>query len=586
MCGIFAYTGPDATAGAIVLEGLKSLEYRGYDSWGVAIRTADGTISVIKHTGKIGSAKLPHIVSHTALGHTRWATHGGVTQANAHPHLSSDGKIVLVHNGIVENYQTLKRELQELGYAFRSETDSEVIAHLIAETRKSVSDPVACVRTAFERLIGMNGVVCYFADDDTFVAVKNGSPLVFARAGKARLLASDPAALAPHSREVLFLEDGDCIAISPDGDTYYGADGMKKQMVFQLLDFDPEDAQLNGFPHFMLKEIHEQPELIRRITEAQEEAVKKAAVMIRESYGTYLVGCGTASYAALAGTYLFSKIAGRHVNFSIASEFAYLTQFIRERSLVVPLSQSGETIDVIDGVRDAKMRKARIMTITNVQGSSLFRMADYALLLGAGPEKAVCSTKAFTAKVALLLLIAHELAGNRERGQETLKQAAAAVADVLDRKDELRALAERMHHRDHLFVLGRGVSYPVALESALKIKEVSYIHAEGFAAGELKHGVIALIEQGTPVLIYNPDDETYHDTLSAAHEVKARGAYVIGVSSRNSDVYDAYFHIDDCADATIIPNVVVAQFLGYYLAVLKGFDPDKPRNLAKSVTVK
>lgn len=587
MCGIFAYSGSARDAGALVLDGLKSLEYRGYDSWGVAVKEEDGSVTIVKEVGKIGSAALPAMSSHIALGHTRWATHGGVTQANAHPHLSEDGSVVLVHNGIVENFRALKAELEEKGVMFRSETDSEVIAHLIAQTKKHVPDPASCVRAVFERLDGMNGVIVFFPAEETFVGVKNGSPLVFARdEGGSSYIASDPAALSPFSREVLFLEDGDMIVVAPSGVSYFGPDGGRKPMLFTILDYDPQQATLNGFPHYMLKEIYDQPELFRAMTHEHPRVIRHAADMIRRSYGTYFVGCGTASYAALAGTYLFSKIANRHVNFSVASEFTYLTRFLKEQSLVVPLSQSGETIDVIDGVREAKKAGATIMTITNVQGSTLYRMADYALLLRAGPEKAVCSTKAFTAKVSILYQLAHELAGTLEEGRGLLEKAAAAVDSVLARREDINAIARMIQNQDHLFVLGRGISYPIALESALKIKEVSYIHAEGFAAGELKHGVIALIEQGTPVLIYNPDDETYHDTLSAAHEVKARGAYVIGISSRSSDVYDEFFQIDDCRDATIIPSVVVAQLLGYQLAVLKGYDPDKPRNLAKSVTVK
>ena len=336
----------------------------------------------------------------------------------------------------------------------------------------------------------------------------------------------------------------------------------------------------------MLKEISEQPKILRNIRETQNTEIRKAADEISSSYGTYLIGCGTASYACLAGTYLFSKIAHRHVNFAIGSEFSYLLDFLKENSLIFALSQSGETIDIISSVKKAQEKKAKLLSMTNSLGSSLYRMSDYNLLLHAGPEKAVASTKAYTAKISFLYLIAHQIAGTFGNGKIQLLKAVDEITQIIQNKSSIKSLAAKMKDHKSIFILGRGVSYAAALESALKIKEVSYIHAEGFAAGELKHGVIALIEKGTPVVIFNPEDETYEDTLSAAHEVSARGAHVIGVSSKKDKVYDTFIEVKNCGDATIIPNVVIAQLLGYFLALEKGLDPDKPRNLAKSVTVK
>ena len=336
----------------------------------------------------------------------------------------------------------------------------------------------------------------------------------------------------------------------------------------------------------MIKEIYEQPMILRHLAVNREHDIDALAEAIRKAYGTFFVGCGTASFACLAGTYLFSKIAKRHVNSCVASEFAYLEDFIKDTSLVVALSQSGETIEVISSVRDAKKKGAKIMAITNVAESTLYRLADLKMTLNAGPEKAVASTKAYTAKIAILYLLAYTLAGKQKAGIDHLTQAADEVVKLCTNAGRVKELADSIKDKEHIFIMGRGVSYPAALESALKIKEVSYIHAEGFAGGELKHGVIALIEKGTPVILYNPEDETYEDTLSSAHEVKARGAHIIGISSKPHEIYDEYIEVGNCNDATIIPHVVVAQLLGYYLAIGRGKDPDKPRNLAKSVTVK
>lgn len=336
----------------------------------------------------------------------------------------------------------------------------------------------------------------------------------------------------------------------------------------------------------MIKEIHEQPKVLQNIIDTQIETLTQAAEMMKDAYGTYLIGCGTAYYACLAGTYLFSKIAKKHMNASAASEFTYLEDFLTDKSLIMPLSQSGETIDIISSLKKAQEKKAKVLALTNTIGSTLYRTADKSILLNAGPEKAVCSTKAYIAKVAILYLLAHIANGTTEQGKTHIQQSIASIEAVLKHEEYIQQLAEKIKDQAHMFILGRGVSYTAALEAALKVKEVSYIHAEGFAAGELKHGVIALIEKGTPVIVFNPTDETYEDTLSAAYEVKARGAHIIGISSKYNAIYDDFIEVENCSDATIITHVVVAQLLGYYLALAKGFDPDKPRNLAKSVTVK
>lgn len=586
MCGIFGYIGTNQHAGSMILDGLKTLEYRGYDSWGVAAKKDDGSLFIEKHVGKIGDASLPSFKTHIGIGHTRWATHGGVTDKNAHPHTDCTKKIVIVHNGIVENFETLKADLKKKKHTFVSETDSEVIAHLIEEMYKTEPNKVKVMQKLRSKITGLNAVIAFFPEDESIYIIKNGSPIVVGEGDNGYFIASDTSAIIAHTKRISFLEDDEMLELANGGIKLFDRNAKVQKVSFTSLEYSAKSAEKGTFKHFMLKEISEQPQILRNIVETQKTEIKKAADKIKNAYGTYLIGCGTASYACLAGTYLFSKIAHRHINFAIGSEFSYLHDFLKENSLVFALSQSGETIDIISSVKKAKEKKAQLLSLTNSQGSSLYRMSDHNLLLHAGPEKAVASTKAYTAKISFLYLIAHELDGSFDMGKTNMKKAIDEISTLIENKSTIKSLAAKIKNNKSVFILGRGVSYAAALESALKIKEVSYIHAEGFAAGELKHGVIALIEKGTPVILFNPEDETYEDTLSAAHEVSARGAHVIGVSSKNDKVYDTFIEVKNCGDATIIPNVVIAQLLGYFLALEKGLDPDKPRNLAKSVTVK
>jgi len=586
MCGIFGYIGPNENAASMILDGLKMLEYRGYDSWGVAIKKEDGSLFIEKHTGKIGDATLPAFKTHVGIGHTRWATHGGVTKKNAHPHTDCDQKIAIVHNGIVENFESLKSDLKKKNHIFKSETDSEVIAHLIAEIYQTEPNRVKVMQQLRSQIHGMNAIIAFFPEDESFYIVKNGSPIVVGKGDNEYFIASDASAIIPYTKHVYFLADNEMLALSKDGIKLFDKRALEQTITFTTVEYSAKAAEKGSYDHFMIKEISEQPKVLQAIIDTQKAEIKKAADAIRKAYGTYLIGCGTASYACLAGTYLFSKIAHRHINFAIGSEFSYLLNFLKENSLVFALSQSGETIDIISSVKKAKEKHTQLLSLTNAQGSSLYRMSDHNLLLHAGPEKAVASTKAYTAQISFLYLIAHQLAQTFDVGKKNMQKTINEIQTIIENKNTIEALASKMKDYKSVFILGRGVSYAAALESALKIKEVSYIHAEGFAAGELKHGVIALIEKGTPVILFNPEDETYEDTLSAAHEVSARGAQVIGVSSKNATVYDTYIEVKQCGDATIIPNVVIAQLLGYYLALAKGLDPDKPRNLAKSVTVK
>ncbi|MBI5151391.1 MAG: glutamine--fructose-6-phosphate transaminase (isomerizing) [Candidatus Pacebacteria bacterium] len=588
MCGVFGYIGHRSNAALLVFEGLKRLEYRGYDSWGVVV-VGRGKIYVKKKTGKIGGATVDELPPGSlAIGHTRWATHGGVTEKNAHPHLDCTHTIAVIHNGIVENYESIQAELVHAGHRFVSETDTEIIAHLLEFYAHNMSFIEAFVKT-FQRLEGLNAIVAIHHKERVLVAAKKGSPLVIGFGKKENFIASDPSALLPHTKEVYFLEDGQ-MAVLRDASVSVMESASQKVVKFstQILDWDVSQTHKGEFHHFMLKEIYEQPQVVLGIAGSGGEEVKRIVSLIRKTKDLYFVGCGSASYACLAGAYLFSKIAQRRAHAIAGSEFLYHLDFINTKSVVVALSQSGETIDTLESVSYAKRKGAKIVALVNVLGSSLYRVADAKILIGAGPEKAVASTKAFIGKIAHLILLAYALDKRVKEGQELLRKSAEVIREVLAEKnsDRIKKLAHRICGVNHIFILGRGLSYSASLECAMKIKEISYIHAEGLAAGELKHGTLALVEKGTPCIVLLPNDETYAATLAGAMEIKARGGYIIGISPKKEGVFDEYLPIADVGDASMIPMVVTGQLLAYYLALERGLDPDMPRNLAKSVTVR
>lgn len=611
MCGIFAYKGNRSDTPQIIFEGLKTLEYRGYDSWGIAIKKGN-SLTVEKKTGKlpkkIYNKQFANLTSEVGIGHTRWATHGGVTIPNAHPHLDCTKQIAVIHNGIVENFQELKAVLVKKGHKFVSGTDTEVIAHLIEDELKkkqkvqfpnikTLSAPAnkntfqEAMRATFNQLRGLNAIVALNTSTDEIVAVKNGSPLLVGIKENEYFLASDAIGIIKHTKNVIFLEDNQMVVLG-------GAVGLKLFSLpsgkvikpnIQKLTWDFTDTEKGKYKHFFLKEIHEQPFVIEQIALTYSEQTTHLARLIDKAYGTFMVGCGTASYAALAGTYLFSNIAKKHVNFAIGSEFNYLEDYLTPKTLLIPLSQSGETIDVIEPVQKAKNRGTQIAALVNVLGSTLYRLADHKILLGAGQEKAVVATKSFMSMVAILMLTAYTLVGKEQAAKKLLLDASLAMTELL--KDsyvkKIKKLAKEVKNKEHIYVLGRGLSYATAMEATLKIKEASYVHAEGFAGGELKHGVMALIEKGTPCIIFAPLDETYDEVISNVQEVKARGGFIIGIGPTDNPVFDRFLPTADTKEATLLSQIVVAQLFAYYLALARGIkDPDKPRNLAKSVTVK
>ncbi len=597
MCGIFGYVGTREEAPQLVLAGLKKLEYRGYDSWGIASRLngqVPPRIVLEKHVGKIGLAETVLEGSRLALGHTRWATHGGVTEANAHPHLDCRQRLAVIHNGIVENHEELRRELLARHHTFSSETDTEVVAHLMEETLAAVPEGdtqlVEALMAVFRRLEGLSALGVLDSGTQSIAVAKNGSPLVLGWGSDGNYLASDPSALLEHTRRLTFLDDGQAALIAADGVRVYDAGSGEQLAETRIWDIEWQEelADLEGHPHYMEKEIHEQPRVLRKIASERVDEARRLAEMISAASDVHFVGCGTAANAAKTGEYLLSRIAARQVSMAVGSEFGYLEDFVGGNSLVVGLSQSGETIDLLESMKAAKTRGASLAALVNVEGSSLYRLVDFPVLLGAGAERCVLATKSFTAKLGVLLLAAYALQGDVEKGRRVLERAADEIqAFLTDGRAELvRQVAEQIYQAQHLYVIGRGPSYPLALEAALKIKEVSYIHAEGFAAGELKHGVIALVEERTPCLVLAPNDETFRAIVSGAQEIKARGGLIIGVSPRESDVWDVHIPVADVGEGASIVNAIPPQVLAYHLALLRGLDPDKPRNLAKSVTVK
>lgn len=585
MCGIFGVIAKKDTAPQTVLNGLKKLEYRGYDSWGIAVKK-NKKLVVERHVGKIGQAQTKLPASTIGLGHTRWATHGGVTVGNAHPHLDCQSQLCLVHNGIVENFRPIKEKLIKT-HQFKSETDTEVALHLIEEKTKTLS-PLKAVQSAFKQVHGMNAFIVLNANTQELIAVKNGSPLTIGLGKNANYISSDIWALLDHTNQVIFLEDNQLAQISQASVKVFDLNtGKAIKPKITTLDWQAEQSRLGKFHHYMEKEIFDQPKILDNLARLDKSVIASAAKAIKDSSRAYLLGCGTAYYAALFGEYIFD-MTGYDVESIVGSEFAKNKNLLSPDSVFLMLSQSGETIDIVDAVNLAKSKAMKIIGITNVLGSTLYRKSDTKILLGAGQEVAVASTKAFTAKLAVLIQMAYWLKNDLATGQKLITQAAKATKDICSgqTRKKIKHLAKQIKDEDHMFVVGRLLSYPIALETALKIKEVSYIHAEGYAGGELKHGPIALIDQATPCLVIAPNDTTYTDSISSAHEMKARGGFIIGVSPKPNPVFDVHLKVPDLKQATAIPNTVIAQLLAYDLAIARGLNPDKPRNLAKSVTVK
>ena len=611
MCGIVGYLGPEE-AGPILLEGLRRLEYRGYDSAGISVLNGNGLVT-LKRPGKIGelaATLAEHMPKGTCgIAHTRWATHGAPNEVNAHPHLSGADDIALVHNGIIENAGPLRKRLQGLGYQFRSETDTEVVVHLVdhafKQGAKTLEDAVA---TALLQVDGAYGIaVISSRDPDKIVVARNGSPLLLGIGHDGQyLVGSDVAAVLAHTREVVYLDDGDYAVLDRDGyRTYHLGRGAVSRDVHSVT-WDLDAIEKGGFEHFMLKEIFEQPSSLRdvmrgRLLEEEGNAKLGGVTLpdrdLQDIQRIVITACGTSWHAALIGEYMLEELARIPVEVQYASEFRYKNPVIEDGTLLLAISQSGETADTLAALREAKQRGVRTMGIVNVVGSSIARETDFGMYLHAGPEIGVASTKAFTSQIVALALFTLYLARRRHmsvvQGREivhALRQLPEQVEHILELNDVFRALAEEYKSAKNFLYMGRGYEFPVALEGALKLKEVSYIHAEGYPAAEMKHGPIALIDREMPVVVLAPSDSVFGKVVSNSEEVKPRDGKVIAVASEGAgELIGKVDHLIQVPQTLpfLLPvlTTVPLQLLAYHIAVLRGCDVDMPRNLAKSVTV-
>jgi glucosamine--fructose-6-phosphate aminotransferase (isomerizing) len=591
MCGVFGYIGSNKEKlSDFLLEGLFKLEYRGYDSSGVAVSTKRG-FKIIKEVGELknlGDAIKDVVLEGSmGIGHTRWATHGKVSKRNSHPQTGCRRDLIVVHNGIIENFQELKNKLEKKGHKFTSDTDTEVAVHLVEQRIEKGETFKTAVRNTFRELDGLNAIVV-LSKEGEMAAFRNGSPLVVGKTDNGYLVSSDIPALSKYTDKVLLLEDNQGVILQEDSLELMDTEGKSVKPKFKTISMDEVKADKGGYKHYLLKEIFEQPEVIRRVADNNKDDIRAATKMIKGAWGTYFTACGTAAHAGLTATYLFSEIAKRHVNFAYGSEFPFIEDFMEKRSLLIAASQSGETMDTLEAVKSAKKHNSKVLALVNVPGSSLTRLADNTIYLKAGPERAVLSTKSYIAKLSMFLLFACEMAGEYKKGKKILIETSNELRKTLSKRytTEVKRLSKKLIKHEHIYIIGRGVNYPAALEGALKIKEASYVHAEGFAAGELKHGVIALIEKGTPCIAIVANDRAKDATISNAAELKARGGYVIGVACEDNQVFDEWLKVPDVKWASPILNIVPFQLLAYYMTVFRGYNPDKPRNLAKSVTVK
>ena len=589
MCGIIGYIGK-RKAIPIILESLKRLEYRGYDSFGIAALD-NSKIVVKKDVGRIEQVapklSITKLKAKVAIGHSRWATHGKVTKENAHPHLSNNGKIAVVHNGIIENYQKLKSFLISKGFKFYSETDTEVIPNLIEWHMRSGSNFIDAIKKTIAQLEGSYALVILNAGQRKLVAIRKESPLVLGVGKDEWLIASDIPAFLPYTKRVIYLHEKDAAIITDKLEILNLETGLPVKRLIDSIEWSAEQAKKGNFEHFMLKEITEQAEVINRAIIQDKRIIDAIADAIKEARGIYFVACGTAYHACLAASYKFSHIAKKHVNVALGSEFPNYKDFLIPQSLVIAVSQSGETADVLGAIRSAKEKGAKVISIVNVMGSSLARESDQALLQHAGPEICVLSTKSYTSQLAILTLLAYAVADKFEEGRAKLRDLIKYIYYLTSAsmRGHVKKLAEKLRYAQHIYTIGRGLQYPTALEAALKIKEASYIHAEGFAGGELKHGSIALIEHGTPCIVFTSKD-TEKEIISNAMELKARGGYIIGVGPKNNEVFNFFIKVREAEEANSICQIIPIQILAYQLALLRGCDPDKPRSLAKTITVK
>ncbi len=610
MCGIVGYTGP-REAYPVIIKGLKRLEYRGYDSAGIAL--LDGSLKVYKKKGRVSDLEDAvvgkDLHGHTGIGHTRWATHGEPSDANAHPHRSSTGKLAMIHNGIIENYAQLKKDLINKGYRFKSDTDTEVLLNFIEEIKENNHCGLEeAVRVALKRVTGAYVILLIDAEEpDTIIAARKGSPLVIGIGKGEHFLGSDASPMLEYTKEVVYVNDYELAIVRPDELILKNLGNEKITPYVQKLDIELAAIEKSGYDHFMLKEIFEQPQTIFDCLRGRLDTlsgtitmsgIQQYADQIMKANRIVMIACGTSWHAGLVAEYIFEELCRINVEVEYASEFRYRNPVIQPGDVIIAISQSGETADTLVAIENAKAKGAIILGVVNVVGSSIARASHGGAYTHAGPEIGVASTKAFTAQLAVLTMIALKIAHDKgtidqDRYMRLLAELAevpSKVEKVLKTKDKIRDLAEKYKDARDFLYLGRGFNFPVALEGALKLKEISYIHAEGYPAAEMKHGPIALVDENLPVVVVATKDTYHHKVVSNIQEIKARKGKVIALITEGDTATAAL-----CDDVIIVPeadeilapmiSVVPLQLLAYYTGVAKGYDVDKPRNLAKSVTV-
>ena len=591
MCGIIGCILNNEKAAPVLLECVKRLEYRGYDSIGIA--TSGSDIKIKKDKGKIDDVqtnlKLTDLPGNMGIAHVRWATHGLPTKENAHPHTDCKNRIAVVHNGIIENYKELKSQLEKEGHIFKSETDTEVIPHLIEKYMEQGNNLEDATRLTIGDLKGSYALAAISRDEPKkVIGARKESPLIVGKGTGEYFIASDVPAILKHTNKVIYLEDNEMVILSEDGITIKDYKGKTIEKEVFVIDWTPDMAEKGGYDHFMLKEIHEQSKAVKNtIREASE--IKKIVQSFPKFNRICFVACGTSYHASLTGKYLFENLVGIPTDVTLASEFEYSAETLDENTLVIVITQSGETADTLKALRLVN-HKAKTLAIVNVVGSTVTREAEYVVFTRAGPEIGVAATKTYISQLTSIYLLAICMSGRMEL-LEKLESIPDYMESILKNEDFIKKIACKYKDARDFFFIGRGFSYPTALEGALKLKEITYIHAEGYASGELKHGPLALIDDGVPVVAVVPPGRSHDKTLSNVEEVNARGARVIGLGSSEDedlrsetmDMIEFDAEIDEIFSA--IPYVIPLQLLSYYISVMKGIDPDKPKNLAKCVTV-
>ena len=586
MCSIIGYSGKEI-ASPILVKGLKRMEYRGYDSVGVATES-ENQIKLKKGIGKVNEVnskiQLDTLPGNVGIGHTRWATHGKVTDFNAHPHSSNSGKIAIVHNGIVENFEELKKQLEDEGYEFKSETDSEIIANLIQKNYELTKNVKETILKTVSEIKGHYAFVAMF-ENGQLAAARFHEPLIIGVGKENVFLSSDVLGFVEYTDNAIYMKSKNFVILNKKEFEIFDFDGKNTEYEITKVSKEFGDAYKGDYAHFTLKEIYEQPDVILKAGEKTAGEIEKSIDLIRHAKNIYITGSGTSYNSSLIAKQILSKYAKIKSEPIISSELQFSPDIVEEGSILIAISQSGESADVLEAVRIAKKANCKIIAIVNLLTSSLARKADVVIGMNCGPEIGVAATKSFTAQLVILYKMVQKL--SNDNITINFEKFSESILKILENPIKIQEIAKKLKDVSDIYILGRGINFPIAIESALKLKELTYIHAEGIAGGELKHGPLALMDSDVFVIIINPNDSTYSDTLTSAREIKARGAKIIGVSDIESDVYDHWIEIPKIDEVLYpISEMVPIQLLSYYAALAKETDPDYPRNLAKSVTVK